>query len=712
MTQASIPRRAFVQRAAILAGGLVIGIPLSVTGIAGCAAPAASRALGPWLRIGADGSVTIFSNATEIGQGSASALAQILAEELEVGWSAVQVEYAPVDTGHFNPELGTYQTGGSTAVSAMFDLMRRAGATARVMLIDAGARRWQVPPSECTAANGCVTHPRSGRSLPYSELVESAARLPPPKEVALKPPGAWKLIGQSLPRLDTPGKVDGSAIYGIDIKVPGMLIAAIAQCPVFGGRLRSLDEAPARALPGVRNVVRLDNAVAILASNYCTARKGLAALQPVWDEGTAATLTSAALSQQLHQAITLPGIPVAPKDRDAGQIRSANDRALASAARVLEATYEAPLLAHATLEPMNATAKVGHGVAELWVPTQVQMQMRRDVAAALGLEPAAVTVHTTQVGGGFGRRLETDYGVQAARIAQRAGAPVKLLWSREEDMQHDFYRPAAVARLRAALSADGKLLALRADTAAVNDSEPLGGLTDVPYEIPNYLVTWSRVPSPVTIGAWRSVDHSQNAFFFESFLDELAHALGTDPLTLRCRMLAANPRALRVITLAAERSGWHTKPPAGRHRGLALVVRGKTSVAEVVEISVSESKALRVHRVTCAVDCGVAVNPGNVRAQFEGGVLFALSAALAGKITLNNGRVEQTNFDGYPVLEISAAPHIDVHIVNTPTEGVAPSGCGEPPVPPVAPALANAIFTATGQRLRALPVRDAGFTVS
>jgi isoquinoline 1-oxidoreductase beta subunit len=543
-------------------------------------------------------------------------------------------------------------------------------------------------------------------------LVEAACRLPLPTEVVLKPRSAWRLIGKSLPRLDIAAKVNGSAIYGIDVKIPGMLIASIAQCPVFGGRLRSLDDAPALALSGVRKVVQLEHAVAVVATSYWAAHKGLAALNPVWDEGTAATLTSAALSQQLHRALTAPGTPYAPRDRDANQLRTANDRAFAGAARHIEATYEAPLLAHATLEPMNATAWVNGAGAELWVPTQVQMQMRRDVAAALSIDESAVTVHTTQVGGGFGRRLETDYGVQAAKIAQRAEVPVKLVWSREEDTQHDFYRPAAVARLRAAISKDNKLVALRADTAALNDDEPLGGLTDVPYRIPNYLVTWSSVASAVTTGAWRSVDHSQNSFFFECFVDELAHELGSDPLTFRRSMLAKQSRALRVLDLAADCSDWHTPLAADHHRGIALVVRGNTIVAEVVELSISAGRALRVQRVTCVVDCGIAVNPNNVRAQFEGGVMFGLTAALGGKITLNRGRVEQANFNDYPLLTIAQTPHIDVHIVDTEADVTEPTGCGEPPVPPVAPALANAIFAATGQRLRSLPVRDSGFKFS
>jgi isoquinoline 1-oxidoreductase beta subunit len=706
-----IPRRLFVQRAAMLAGGLMIGIPLSVSRLVGSVAPP-PQVLGTWLRVGVDGSITIFSNATEIGQGSSSALPQILAEELEVDWNAVRVEYAPVDARYFNPELKTYQTGGSTAVSGMFDLLRRAGATARILLIQAAAQYWRVPLSECAAAQGRVVHSRSARSVPYADVVELASRLPLPKEVTLKPRGAWRLIGKSLPRLDIPAKVDGSAVYGMDVKIPGMLIASVAQCPVFGGRLRSLDDAPALAVPGVRSVVQLENAVAVVATSYWPARKALAALKPVWDEGPAASLTSAALSQQLHHALDAPGILYVAKGNDANQIRLTNDQAFTAAARIIDATYEVPLLAHATLEPMNATARVSGSTAELWVPTQVQVQMREDVAAALHLQESAVTVYTTQVGGGFGRRLKTDYGVQAARIAKSAGVPVKLVWSREEDMQHDFYRPAAVARLRAAISADNKLMALRADTAAINDDEPVGGLTDIPYQIPNYLVTWTNVASPVSTGAWRSVDHSFNAFFLESFIDELAHELSADPVAFRCSMLANQPRALRVLKLAADRSEWSTPPTADHHRGIALVARGHTIVAEVVELSIAAGRALRVHRVTCAVDCGIAVNPGNVRAQFEGGVVFGLSAALLGKITLKNGRVEQTNFDGYPILTIAQTPHVDVHILDAETNVTQPTGCGEPPVPPVAPALANAIFAATGRRLRALPVRDAGFTVS
>jgi isoquinoline 1-oxidoreductase subunit beta len=706
---ASFSRRAFLQRAAALAGGLCVGFRW---GAALAEGQPTERLLATWVRIERDGAVTIFSNATEIGQGSSSALPQILAEELEVDWPSVRVEYAPLEPAYFNPILGTYQTGGSTAVSGMFEPLRRAGATARALLVSAAAQGWSVPEAECRAAQGKVQHIPTGRSASYGELVDAAAKLPAPASVTLKGRGDWRLIGRPLARLDVPSKTDGTAIYGIDVRLPGMLYAAIAHAPQFGGKLGSVDDSPLKAMKGVRGLVHLERAIAVVAEDRWIAQRALDALQPAWQPGGAPLLDSAGLSKQLADALAGGGTPHVVGGGDTAEAVKRNAAAFERAARVHEAFYEAPLLAHATLEPMNATAWSKGDRLEVWAPTQVQAKQRADIAAALKMPQASVTLHSTQVGGGFGRRLETDYGVLAAQVARQFPVPVQLIWSREEDMQHDFYRPAAVARLRAALDGADACVAIRIDTAAVNDSEPLGGFADTQYALPLCVVNWTSVMSPVPIGAWRSVDHSQNCFFFESWLDELAIATHRDPIEFRRQWLAKNPRALRVLETALQRAGYPDKRMAGRHYGTAVGSRDGTLVAQVAEISLTPERVLRVHRVSCAIDCGIAVNPQNARAQCEGGVIFGLSAALFGRITLANGRVEQGNFGDYPLLRMSQAPAIEVDVLEPFDESIKPTGCGEPPVPPIAPAVVNAIGAATGERLRKLPITAAGYTVA
>jgi isoquinoline 1-oxidoreductase beta subunit len=592
----------------------------------------------------------------------------------------------------------------------MFESLRKAGATARMLFTAAAAKRWKVPIDECRAYQGAIHHTRSSRKATYAALASEAAGSSAPENIEPKSRDKWTLIGKSLPRLDTPGKVNGSAVYGIDVKRPGMLCAAIAQCPTLRGRLQSVDPQPAMSTPRVSRVVTLDDAVVVVAKDYWSARKGLAALQPVWDTGENGATSSTDISRRLHELTTAEGKVYVPEGEHGteAELRQRCQSAFEKSARIIERTYEAPMLSHSPMEPMNATAHVTGGRAELWVPTQVQSDMKTAVAKALALPESAVTIHTTEVGGGFGRRLQVDYGRQAAVVAQKVGVPVKLIWSREEDTQHGFYRPAAVARLRAGVGADGAITAFRAQLACMDSDTPVGGIGGQPYALPNTLITYNGWNPGIPLGAWRSVDASQNLFFFESFLDELAHDLKLDSLELRRRLLSHQPRALRVLDAVARLADWEKPLPSGHGRGVALLKGYGSLSAQIAEVSVDAGRTLRVHRVSCAVDCGTAVNPSSIRAQFEGGVLFGLTAAALDQITVRQGRVEQANFDTYPLARIAQAPRVDVEILESPDEAI--GGVGEPPVPPIAPAVANAIFAATGQRVRKLPLKAEGFT--
>jgi len=697
-----LSRRAFL-RSAGLAGGLLlldIRVPLQA------ADGSVAEIIAGWIRIDPDGALCLLMNATEMGQGAKSGLAQILAEELELDWSEVRVDFAPIDREHYGM-WETYQTGGSGSVRGMFDRLRQAGAAARTMLLQAAAQRWRVRVEECVARGGVVRHEQTSRSATYAVLARDAMRLPQPKDVPLKPRSEWQLIGKSMHRLDLRSKVEGTATFGIDVRRPGMLYAAIAQSPVFGGKLETLDEAPAKRHVGVQRVLKLDGAVVVVADTFWTAHKALADLKPVWRPGAMANVASTSISERLRALTREAGKGYVAEGEDEAQVRARCEAELGKAKRVVERTYEAPLLSHSPMEPMNGTALVRDGRAELWVPTQVQSDLRKDVAKVLGFEEAAVTIHTTEVGGGFGRRLQTDYGVQAALIAREMAVPVKLIWTREEDTQHGFYRPAAAVRLRAAIGADDAVSAFRAQVACVDGETPVGGLAGQLYALPNICITYAGWNPGVPLGAWRSVDASQNLFFFESFIDELALELGQEPLAFRRSLLRDNPRALRVLDAAAKLARWDEKLPKGHGRGIAFLRGYGSFTAQVAEVSVGADHALRVHRVSCAVDCGTAVNPDSVRAQFEGGVIFALSAAALGEITIAAGRVQQSNFHDYPIVRMAQAPQVDVEILDSPAESV--GGIGEPPVPPLAPAVANAIFAATGKRVRRLPFGASGF---
>ncbi|MBS1246353.1 MAG: aerobic-type carbon monoxide dehydrogenase, large subunit CoxL/CutL-like protein [Proteobacteria bacterium] len=701
-------RRRFLKVSAVAGGGLLIGFHLPLANRAG-AAEAAGKDFAPnaWIRIDANDTVTLRVASSEMGQGVYTAIPMLLAEELECDWARIKVEMAPADKAYTNPLIGQQLTGGSTAVRAFWTPLRQAGAVGRELLTRAAAETWKVKIDECRAENGVVLHKTSQRKARYGELAAKAATLPVPTEVFLKEPGEFKLIGKSTPRLDTPLKVNGSAVFGMDVKLPGLLTAVVARCPVFGGKPKKFDATKAKSVPGVRQVLSIHSGIAVVADSFWAAKLGRDALVVEWDEGATAKLDSAAIRQQLEQALKKKGVNA----RNIGDAA----KALKAAAKRIEAVYEAPYLAHACMEPMNCTVVVKKDSCDLWVPTQNQSGTQFVAAQITGLPPEKVKVHTTFLGGGFGRRSEQDFVAEAVQLAMATGAPVKLMWTREDDMHHDYYRPATLNRLSAALDKDGMPLAWRHDIAGGSifsrvfpasikngiDNTSVEGAANLPYAIPNLQVTWVMENGVVPLGFWRSVGSSQNAYITECFLDEVAAAAGKDPYEFRRALLAKHPRHLGVLELAAQKAGWGTPLPAGRTRGIAVAEAFGSYCAQVAEVSVERGQ-VRVLRVVCAIDCGMVVNPDTVVAQMESGIVYGLTAALKGEITIKNGRVEQGNFNDYPLLRLDEMPEIEVHIVKSAEH---PGGVGEPGTPPIAPAVANAVFAATGKPVRKLPIR-------
>ncbi len=712
----SITRRDFVETTA----GLAIAFSMGSEAAAGVrSASKPPFAPNAWIRIDADGIVTLTLDRSEMGQGSQTGLAMILAEELEADWSAVRLGPMPENPAGWSR---TMRTGGSHAIQGSWDLLRKAGATAREMLLTAAAETWGVEKSECHAEQGAIVHAASGRRQPYGRLVARAAALPVPSDAPLKDPKDFRLVGTRVRRLDTPAKVDGSAVFGIDVKVPGMLIASIERSPVLGGKVKRLNAEWTKELPGVRHVVELEASswmgpaggwaagcaagVAVVADTYWQAVVGRRALQIDWDAGDAVALDSASVRSQLAALAARPAV-VAETVGDAGA-------ALAGAVKRIEAVYDVPFVHHATMEPMNCTAHVQPDGADVWAPTQNQGDAQKVAAQVSGLPADKVRIHTTLSGGGFGRRLEPDFVSEAVRVSKAVGAPVKVIWSREDDMRNGFYRPTSYNVFRAGLDATGRPVAwthriagtpLRLKFGPLEkgmDDSLIDGAVMLPYAIPNVLVDQATLElAPVPRGPWRSVGVSHNGFVTECFLDEIAAAGGRDPFELRRELLQKKPRHLRALVLAAEKAGWGTPLPAGHGRGIALAEWGPTVCAEVAEVVVDGDGTVHVPRVICAVDCGPAVNPGQIEAQMQGGIVFGLSAALYGEITLAGGRVVQGNFDTYPVVRMPEAPVVEVHIVpSTDAQG----GTGEPGVPPIAPAVCNAIFSATGKRIRKLPI--------
>ena len=705
----TLTRRALLEGGAALGAGLVIGFRLPLDA---AAQPAQTTpgvfAPNQWLRIDRDGIVTITNSVPEMGQGAMTATPMIIADELDADWSKIRTEQAPANPKLYaNPVTGNQSYGGSRGVRDHLEMWRKAGAAARQMLKQAAAQEWNVPESEVETEPGVVIHRPSGRRLMYGQLVDKASQLPVPQNPTLKTKDQFRYIGkEGIARLDIPVKTDGRAIYGMDVKVPGMLIASIERCPVFGGTVQSLDATAAKAVPGIKHVVQVSNGVAVVASSFWSALQGRRALKITWDEGAMAALTSAQISKQYETMSKQPG-QVARNEGNAEQ-------ALGAGGKVVEAVYQVPFLEHACMEPMNATAHVMPNGVTLWVPTQNPGGHQALAAKIAGVPVERVEVVTTLLGGGFGRRGEPDFVTDAVETSKAVGAPVKVIWTREDDIQHGFYRPATYNVFRAALDANGQPVAWwnrivgpgiliqkgRAPKGTI-DPAAVEGARNHPYDIPNIRVEWVEKDFGVPIGFWRSVGSSQNAFITESFVDELAHAAGKDPYEYRRALLGKAPRHLAVLDAAAKGAGWGTPLPAGRARGIAVAFSYGSYAAHVAEVSVAPDGGVRVHRFVCAIDCGIAVNPDQVRSQMEGGAIYALTAALYGKITLDKGRVQQSNFHDYPMLRIGEAPTVETIIVDS---GQAPGGLGEPGVPPVAPAVTNAIFVLTGKRIRTLPI--------
>lgn len=724
----------------------LLGVAGGTAGLSiGCAhaadIPAAlprAGAFDPWLRIGADDTVTVIVSQSEMGQGITTSLAMLVAEELGCDWATIKVEMSPADPAYRNifvvkemltggaahleegsfldtvltkiaGAAGQQVTGGSTSIRGHFTLLRRTGASAREMLIAAAAEQWQVPPGECAAAQGRISHAKSGRSASFGSLADRASRMPAPQSLRLKEPSQWTILGKPTPRLDTPAKTDGSAVFGTDVRLPGMLHGVIRQAPVFGAKLQRVEADKALALPGVKAVVPLDAAVVVVAETTWQAMKALDALPITWNDGAGATFSSKAYSADLVKSLSAKG--------DKAEAKGELEAAFGSAVKTVEADYEVPFLAHATLEPMNCTARVSKDSVEIWAPTQAQETALWAAADAAGVSRSKVRVHTTFLGGGFGRRAEFDFVAPTVKAAMAAGKPVQLLWTREEDMRHDFYRPAAASRLRAALDRNGMPSAWHQKIATSSimkrvfppttwldvDQTMVEGATRMPYAIPHRRIEAIVKDSPVPVGFWRSVGHSFTAFMKECFVDELAAAAGKDPLDYRRALLANDARALAVLNLAAEKAGWGKPLGPRQGRGVALHASFGSIVAEIAEVEVASDGTVRALRVTCAVDCGTVINPSTVVAQIQGGVVFGLAAALAGRIDIEGGKVVQGNFDDYEMPRLADVPPIDVHIVPS---RAAPGGIGEPATPPIAPAVVNAVAMATGKRVRALPLSD------
>ncbi|MCX4151144.1 MULTISPECIES: xanthine dehydrogenase family protein molybdopterin-binding subunit [Paraburkholderia] len=713
-------RRTFLKAAgAFAAVGLTIGFEWAGTGRRALAAtmPDATFAPNAFLRVAPDNSVTVIAKHVEMGQGAYTGIATIVAEELDANWQDVRVESAPADAKRYaNLAFGTIQgTGGSSAMANSWMQLREAGAKARAMLVSAAAAQWQVPASELTTRDGSVHHAATNRTATYGSLASAAARLPVPDTVTLKSPKDFRLIGHQLPRVDVPPKTNGTAQFTLDVTFPGMLVALLQRPPLFGATVKSFDASAATAVPGVVSVVQVPGGVAVVAKGFWAAKQGRDALKVEWDDSKAEKRSSDAIMAEYRQLAEQPGMS-ARKDGDA-------TKALAGAVKKISASYAFPYLAHAPMEPLDAVVKLTADSCEIWAGDQFQTIDQANAAHTAGLDPQQVKIHTLYAGGSFGRRANTqsDYIVEAVSIAKALGAngtPVKLQWTREDDIHGGLYRPMYFHKLDAGLSADGKLVGWRhrivgqsilagtpfASVMVKNgiDGTSVEGAANVAYAIPNISVELTTTQTGVPVLWWRVVGSSHTAFAVEAFIDEAAHAAGKDPFVFRRDLLAHEPRMQAVLELAAQKAGWDpAKPlPKGRGRGIAVAEAFKTFVAQVAEVSVDKDGNVKVERVVCAVDCGTPINPDVIAAQMEGGIGFGLGAALHSAITLKDGKVEQNNFDGYQVLRFAEMPKVEVHIVQS---GEAPTGVGEPGVAPVGPAVANAIFAATGRRIHSLP---------
>ncbi len=708
-----VSRRSFLAGISAVGGGLTLAfaIPFGTARGARAADPQAAE-ITAWLLIHPDNLVVVRVAHAEMGQGILTGLAMLVAEELECDWASVRTEFVSAGENLRHDQIwGDMSTGASRSIASSQLYLRQAGAVARQLLIAAAAARWRVPAEQCVAESGAITHAPSGRTLTFGAVAEDAAKIEPPAEVTLKEPSEWRLIGKPQRRLDVLAKVTAQPVYAIDVRLPDMLYAAIVQCPIYGGKLKSVDEGAIAAMTSVRRVVRLPDAVAVVADSWWRAKRALDMLPIVWDDRGNNRVSSAEIADFVRGGLEAQRGQVGRADGDVSA-------GLARAMRRVEADYTVPFLAHATMEPQTCTAHVRPEGVEIWVPTQGAATALATAAVAAGVPNDKVVVHPMMLGGGFGRRgAIQEYVRQAVLIAKEVKAPVKLLWSREEDVRHDLYRPFGMARLVAGLDADGMPIAWSIRLAGPSfvaslvpgfgasfiDRSFLSGLTDeMPYAVPNYFVDYVVRQSPVPVGVWRAINYTQNAFYKECFVDEMAHAAGSDPYLYRRRLLRNSPKNLAVLDAAAKRANWGSPPPAGISRGIAVNEACGSYCAQVVEVSV-EGGDVRVHRVVAAIDSGHVVNPLSVEMQTQGAIVYALTAALYGEITIKDGAAEQANFDEYEMLRIADAPTVETVMVPS---GDFWGGVGEPPVPPLAPALCNAVFAATGKRIRSLPLKN------
>jgi len=694
-------RRNFLRAGAAAAGGLFVGFHLPEGSL--LEAEGTTHKLNAWVHVGTNNNVTLYIHKCEMGQGTVTSLSMLLAEELECDWSKIRPAFPGVDRAY-----GQQMVVGSQSIRGSYNSLRQAGAQARTMLVQAAAQKWGVDAAQCRAENSFVINNASNARVSFGDVAEDASKLPVPTRVALKDASQFQIIGKPRKRLDTPSKSNGSAKFGLDARVPGMSFAVVSRCAVFGGKVAKFDATAAKAVPGVKNVVEIPSGIAVIADNTWNAMQGRKALNVTWDEGPRATISSASMRAEWKARAENPGA-VARNDGDA-------PGAIASASRKLEAVYEVPYLAHAPMEPLNCTASVTADSCEVWVSSQGQTGDQQAAMRITGLPAGKVIINSLYMGGGFGRRARTDYVEEAVHISKTIGAPVQLVWTREDDMQQDAYRPASYTRFWGALDADGWPAALSSRVVC----PPFGGggaisrvaiegIVDSPYAVPNFHVEYHNgdvapdqsIVAGIPVSYWRSVGYSQNVFFNEGFMDELAALGKKDPLEMRRRLLAKNPRALAVLEIAATKAGWGKPLPKGHGLGIAVGNNIGSFTAEIAEVSVINGK-LRIHRVVCAVDCGQPVNPSGIEQQIQSGIVYGLSAALKGAITIDKGRVQQANFNNYDLLRIDEMPAVEVHIVPSTAN---PGGIGEASTPPIAGAVANAVFAAAGKRIRRLPIR-------
>ena len=708
-------RRKFLQTTALVGGGLVIGfhLPAFAKKIRDIGIPVAENfAPNAFVRIGKDNIITVIVNHSEMGQGAYTSLPMIIADELDADWSKVKFEAAPVDPVYNHPGFGMQGTGGSTSTWVEWDRFRNAGATGRHLLVAAAAQTWNVDPSSCRTEKGFVIHNATGRKLSYGDLVDKAATITAPKEVKLKDAKDFKLIGKPMKRLDTPGKVDGSGIFAMDVKIPGLLTAVIARPPVFGGKVKSFNADKAKAIPGVKDVIQIDRGVAVIANGFWPAKLGRDALEVVWDDGPLSTLDSKTQTQQYADLAKQTGA-VAKKEGDVAAAKS-------KAVKNFDVVYDMPYLAHAPMEPLNCVADVKADSCEVWVGTQFQTVDAMTAAGITGLKPNQIKLHTTLLGGGFGRRavLDAHFVSEAVQVSKAIKAPVKVVWTREDDIRGGYYRPRAYHTISAGLDAAGNPLywnqhivcqsfVVGTPLAAMMvqngvDGTAVEGANELPYHVPNHQLEWNMAPNGVPTLWWRSVGSSHTAFVVEGFIDELAKAAGKDPFEYRRMLMDKHPRQKKVLEYVAQKAGWKNPLPAGRGKGIAIHESFGSVVAMVAEVSITKTNNLKVHRVVCAIDCGQVVNPDTIKAQMEGCVVFGLTAALYGEISFENGKVKQRNFHDYRMVRMNEMPVVEVHIMDSKEKM---GGVGEPGVPPVAPAVMNALFTLTGKRVRKLPLQ-------